>query len=162
MPDREEVDTRFSLPAVDDPAGTETGVILLGLDADRLLAGLGMATLADDPALVALAVDHARHDADARLSFAALIEAGARRWRSARPALASAALGTPTPASLRQAWTRTLRTLAGADPEGEAGPATRAYLAACWLRREDVDRCAAARAAPGEETAHVVPEVPAT
>ncbi|WP_255482083.1 DUF6187 family protein, partial [Amycolatopsis sp. SID8362] len=33
-------DTRFALPEVDAPAATEVGVILLGLEADRLLAGL--------------------------------------------------------------------------------------------------------------------------
>src|SRR5262249_11046326 len=41
----------FSFPAVDDAPTTEVGVILMGLDAERLLAGLGTAALGDDPAL---------------------------------------------------------------------------------------------------------------
>ncbi|GAA4294285.1 hypothetical protein GCM10023148_56530 [Actinokineospora soli] len=55
-------DTRFDMPGVDDPVDTEVGVILLGLDADRLLAGLGLASLAEDPGRVAVTVDRVRHD----------------------------------------------------------------------------------------------------
>ena len=46
----EKYDTRFDMPDVDDPASTEAGVIMLGQNADRLLAGLGFASLAEDPA----------------------------------------------------------------------------------------------------------------
>ncbi|MER6800196.1 DUF6187 family protein, partial [Amycolatopsis mediterranei] len=53
-------DLRFVLPDVEAPAAVEAGVILLGLDADRLLAGLGLARLADDAALVTQVVDQAR------------------------------------------------------------------------------------------------------
>ncbi|AXB47427.1 DUF6187 family protein [Amycolatopsis albispora] len=132
-------DTRFTLPAVDGPASTETGVILMGLDARRLLAGLGLASLFDDPGQVTLAVDHARHDAPLQFSLDALVAAGATRWLAARDALAAAG-GPPADfASLRLAWEQTLRLLAGCDL-GDAGPATVAYLAACWLRREEIDR----------------------
>ena len=41
--------TLFALPAVDDPAETEVGVIILGLSAERLLAGLGVAGIAREP-----------------------------------------------------------------------------------------------------------------
>jgi hypothetical protein len=141
----ERFDTRFTLPAVDDSAATETGIILLGLDADRLLAGLGLAALGDDPAQVALVVDYARHGAAVRIPYDDLIAAGARRWHTARPALAAAGTGLPASGSLRRVWTRTLDVLTGlaAADLGAAGPATRAYLTACWLRREDIDRRAA-------------------
>ncbi len=146
-------DTRFSLPSVHDPASTEVGVILLGLDADRLLAGLGMAAaseLAGDPAVVALLVDEARHGLRPRewksgpepafpLTSAAL--SGARRWRSLRAGLAAAGPATVS-AAPRQAWAQTYRALAAAAPAGE--PATHSYLTACWLRRVEVDRRATA------------------
>lgn len=144
MSSPDELDTRFSLPAIDDPPDTEVGVILMGLDAERLLAGLGMATLAEDPALVALTVDHARHDATMRIAFDDLIDAGCHRWRSARETLTAA---TPMSASLRAAWAQMLGVVAGTDgTDGAAGaagsgPASRAYLAACLLRRNEVDQC---------------------
>lgn len=140
MPD---VDTIFGLPAVDDPPHVETGVILLGLDVERLVAGLGLATLTDDAALLTLAVDHLRHGTPRAFTLDAVLDAGVRRWLATRPALATADPSpTPITASLRQAWTNTRRTLDHADV-GTAGPATRAYLTACWIRRYDVDRFAA-------------------
>lgn len=148
MPD---FDTRFSLPAVDDPASTETGVILMGLDAERLLTGLGLAVLADDPAYVALAVDHLRHGVAPHPSMAAVLAEGSRRWQSVRAAMDAAGARTRTSGSPRQAWEHARRAVdaigTGHGPRtgglGETGPATRAYLAACWLRRHEVDRCAA-------------------
>lgn len=142
-----EFDTLFGLPAIDDPPDTETGVILLGLDTERLVAGLGLATLTDDPALVALTVDQLRHASPHPFSLAGALSAGVRRWLGARPALAaadpaSAAASAPATASLRQSWELTRRVLDAADV-GPAGPATRAYLVACWIRRHDVDRLAA-------------------
>ena len=116
----------------------------MGLDAERLLAGLGMATLNDDPALVALAVDQLRHGAAPRLSADAMVAAGCRRWHDAGTALHAAGLGASVTGSARQAWSHALRTVHAADV-GDAGPATRAYLAACWLRRYEVDRYVAAR-----------------
>ena len=126
----------FELPGVDDPASTETGVILMGLEADRLLAGLGLAALADDPTLVTQVVDQARHDSVRGLTMAALIDVGASRWRRDRAALEGS---TPTSAALRQLWVQAEQAVDSADV-GELGPASRAYLAACWLRRVEVDR----------------------
>ena len=137
--DPEAFDTRFALTPVDGPAMTETGVMLMGLEAERLLAGLGMASLADDPAQVLLAVDRVRHGVRWSVSFEALVMAGAQRWREARPALAAAGGPASAPAALRKAWDETLRMFAYCDLGGP-GPATTAHLAACWLRREEIDR----------------------
>jgi hypothetical protein len=145
-------DSRFVLPAVDDPASTEVGVILLGLDAARLLAGVGFARLADDPALVTQAVDQARHGV-AGFGFAGLIETGRARWRSVREALEGPP-GAASPASLRRAWAEAAERVAAAVPE--AGPASIAYLTACSLRRAEVDQLA-----DGDGDPDVVLEVPA-
>lgn len=130
-------DTRFALPSVDDPASTEVGIILLGLDADRLLAGVGLAQLGDDPALVTLAVDQLRHGAMLGLGPESLVASGVRRWHQVRAVLAAVPPVAET-GSLRVMWARTsaLVTSAVAD----LGPASLAYLTACWLRRDDVDR----------------------
>jgi hypothetical protein len=138
-------DPRFSLPAIDDPPLTEVGVVLLGLDAQRLLAGLGLATPTDDPAQVALAVDRVRHGAaPPPVSVDSLVAAGAARWREVCRLLDAAGWRPASSGSLRQAWTRTLELLAGVDL-GPSGPAQLAYLTACWLRRAAVDSCAAGR-----------------
>ncbi len=137
MPSPDGFDGRFSMPAVDDPPLTETGVILMGLDADRLLAGLGLAALADDPAHVAMAIDHARHHA-LHMTMDTLADAGARVWSSARAAVAEAGEGASVSASLRQAWAQTFQLVAGART-GQYGPAGNAYLTACWLRRAEID-----------------------
>lgn len=142
------VDTRFSLPAVDDPATTEVGVILLGLDADRLLAGLGIAHATEDPAVVALLVDQARHGTGT-VSLDTAVLAGARRWRSARTMMAVDE-GVSASAAPRQAWAQTYRLLAD---EAETEPAAHSYLTACWLRRDEVDRRAAAVVVAGAGTA---------
>jgi hypothetical protein len=144
--------TLFSLPGVDDPPLTEIGVILMGLETDRLLTGLGAAAETDDdPARVTLLVDQLRHGARPGLTDA--LAAGARRWRSARPALAAADPGgPPQTAAIRTLWTKTLGTVTAARV-GPPGAAGQAYLAACWLRRTDVDRFL--------EDRHGVPELPA-
>jgi len=126
-------DTRFALPAVDSSPLAETGVVLLGLDAPRLLAGLAVAESADDPALVALAVDEARHGVTGRAAFGGLVAAGAVRWRTARGTLAAAGAPVPASASLRQAFARALDVLANvlANVLPDAGlpdGAGRAYL----------------------------------
>jgi hypothetical protein len=145
-------DTRFALPAIDDPAATEIGVILLGLEADRLLAGLGLARLADDPALVTQVVDQARHCVpDAGLP--GLLEAGRQQWRTVRSSLGEPP-STSTPGSLRREWTRAGARVAAAVPG--AGAASLAYLTACVLRRTEVDQLA-----DRKDTTDVVPEVPA-
>lgn len=130
----------FVLPGVDDPPETEIGVILLGLDAERLLAGLATAargSWADDPGQVALSVDGARHGTARTVGFDELVREGTYLWWSylghgPRPA-------PVTSASVRDAWTRAVQAVDAAGT-GDAGPATRAYRAACWLRRDDIDR----------------------
>jgi hypothetical protein len=176
LPNKETADPYLSLPAVDDPASVEVGVILMGLDAERLLTGLGMATLADDPAsveagvilmgldagttaftedptLITLMVDRLRHEVPPGLPIDAVIATGTRRWHSARIALRAVEhAGTSPSAAVRQAWANAARTVAAADL-GEPGPACRAYLTACWLRRSEVDRCMEERRALPEVTA---------
>lgn len=142
-------DTRFALPAVDDPPLTEIGVILLGLDAERLLAGLGLAALADDPTLVTLAVDQARHGSFGRFGEPALIAAGAARWAAVWPTLAA----RPSPVvagSVRETWERTVRAVAStvAGTVAGVGTASTAYLAACWLRHEDIEPLTEREGAP--------------
>jgi Family of unknown function (DUF6187) len=131
-------DTRFTLPAVDDPASVEVGVILMGLDVERLLAGLGVAALGDDATLAMLVVDQARHGIPPDLTMSALVSGGARRWRAARSGLAAADPGGPPSAAVRRAWARAVETVATADLP-DWGPASRAYLTACWLHRVEVD-----------------------
>jgi len=141
MSDETMTDTRFSLPSIDDAPSTEAGVIVLALETDRLLAGLGLAALAEDPALVTLAVDRARHGALAGFSAEGLVELGVNRWKAAYPALAEANPGTGPSGSLRQGWERAVRTVRAVldDP----APATAVYLTACWLRRGDIERLVA-------------------
>ncbi|EME51943.1 DUF6187 family protein [Amycolatopsis decaplanina] len=131
----EPYDSRFTLPSIDDAPSTESGVILMGLDAERLLAGVGLARLADEPALVALAVDQARHDA-LDLGTDALIEAGILRWRAVRPLIEAGPEMTAV-GSLRREWEHATARVA-ATVTG-LGPASVACLAACWLRRDDID-----------------------
>lgn len=131
-------DTQFTMPALDHPATTEIGVILSGLDIDRLLAGLGAAADADDPAAVTLLVDRLRHgDSD---EMAAAVDAGARRWRAVRDTLAAVEPAVTVSASIRQAWQRALRAVQTAGLGPDIGSAGHTYLAACWLRRKEVDR----------------------
>ena len=133
-------DTRFDMPAVDDPPETEAGVVLLGLDADRLLAGLGMAALAEDAGAIAVTVDRMRHGRPG-LDVDGLVRAGAGYWRAMRPVLESAYPSPAFSASVRQSWTRAYRTL-DTPALGPVGTATRVYLTACWLRRAEVDALA--------------------
>lgn len=128
-------DTQFAMPGVAAPAVTEAGVILMGLDADRLLAGLAAAAVADDPGRVALSVDYARHGVAAAAAFDDLVDDGARRWREFRRTVITPQARTS--ASVREARDDAL--LLVTPSATDRGPASRAYLAACWLRREDVD-----------------------
>jgi len=136
MTDGPQADTRFALPAVDDPASTEIGVILMGIEAVQLLAGLGLAALAEDPAGVTLLVDRARHGGAACLTLGQLAAVGVARWRAERDAHQLAWTGST---ALRQAWAQVYR----AVTDQQAGaPATVAYLTACWLRSAEIDRYA--------------------
>jgi hypothetical protein len=133
------IDTRFTLPMLDEPASSEVGVILMGLDADRLLAGLGLTSIGDDPALSTLLVDQIKHGLTV-LGLPELVTAGARRWQRLRPGLAAATEGPATMLSLRREWARTLAAVTTLAYDGEEfGPASASYLTACWLRRDDVD-----------------------
>lgn len=132
-------DTVFALPAVGDPPSTEVGVILLGLDTEHLLAGLAVASLADDPAAVALLVDQARHSGVASFDIGQLVSVGVARWRAVRGALLAAEDRGAGPASLRLAWTQAYAALARCDV-GPLGPAAAVYLTACLLRHGEVDR----------------------
>jgi hypothetical protein len=137
-------DPRAALPNVDDPPLTETGVILMSLQADRLLAGLGAAGPADDPAEVAFVVDRARHGAGS-VVLETLVSAGVERWLHARVALDATGWLPPASGSLRQSWTQTLALLDSIDGLPARGPAERAYLATCWIRRAAVDAVAEGR-----------------
>jgi hypothetical protein len=152
-------DTRFALPAADDPASTEVGVMLLGLSAERLLAGLGLAGLGlvgpefvgldgppdedgdadEDPAMIALLVDHVQHGSGP-VPMSDAVLAGARRWRAARNSMLIDERMTVS-AAPRQAWEQASRAVAS---DVGSDPATHAYLTACWLRRDEVDRRSAA------------------
>jgi hypothetical protein len=129
-------DTRFSLPAVDAPPSTEVGVILMGQEAQSLLAGLGTTTLAADPAAVALLVDQVRHTGTVALTLDHLVALGVHHWRAERQ-MPGPALDTAAP--LRQSWGRAYQALSEGRP-GAGGPSRLAYLTACWLRRGEVDR----------------------
>ena len=131
-------DARFTPPRADDPPTAEAGVVLLGLDAEQLLAGLGLATLADDPALVALAVDRIRHDARGALTTGQLVALGARRWRKARDGLAAIGAPSQLTGSPRWAWARAAR-LVRENPGPGLSAACAAYLTACWIRRDEID-----------------------
>ncbi|MEC3976943.1 DUF6187 family protein [Amycolatopsis sp. H20-H5] len=143
-------DTRFSLPAIDDDPATEQGVILLGQDAGRLLAGLGLASLADDPALVTLAVDRIRHGSLDHLKPPGLVELGVTRWLSVRGSLPGPEVADG--GALRKVWERAMRIVSRSVDH--TGPASLSYLAACWLRRDDVDKLVS-----GREPRDVLPEV---
>jgi hypothetical protein len=131
-------DTRFSLPACDDPPSTEVGVIVMGLSAQQLLAGLGMAALGDDPVAVTLMVDQARHGGAAQVSLEHLVAVGLDRWRVVRPALSAAGSRGHGAASLRHGWTQAYRALDQCEI-GAVSPAAAVYLTACWLRAQEID-----------------------
>jgi hypothetical protein len=133
-----------ALPTVDDTFSTEVGVILMGLDAERLLAGLYLASLAVDPTIVTLLVDRVRHGAAGPVTLDALAAAGVSKWRAAAAALDASGRPEPGPAPLRQAWSQAFRKL-GALGIGQNRSATTVYLTACWLRREDIGKYATAR-----------------
>lgn len=149
--DEDAPDARFAMPAVDDPPTVEAGIVLQGLDAERLLAGLGLAALADDPALVTLAVDRLRHDARGALTTDQLVVLGARRWRTARAALASVSGSAALTGSPRRAWAQAARVVHAAWEKDASNTGLSAacavYLTACWIRRDEIDELASQRSA---------------
>jgi hypothetical protein len=145
-------DTVFALPAVDAPAEIEVGVIILGLSTERLLAGLGVSGLTGDPTTATLIVDQLRHGATDPMPMRAAIAAGATTWRASKTELSDVDPGTARSASVRASFTTALRVVATAGLDG-MNPARHAYLAACWLRRVEVERFT--------EDQHDLPEVPA-
>jgi hypothetical protein len=143
-------DTRFALPACDDPPSTEIGVIVMGLSAEQLLTGLGIAALADDPVAVTLLMDQVRHGGVAELTAEHLVAVGLDRWRSLQPELAAAGMPDHHAASLRREWALAYGALDRCEI-GARGPAAAIYLAACWLRAPEIEQYA--RAVP--DTAQV-------
>jgi hypothetical protein len=144
--DEDVPDSRFDMPGVDEPAAVEAGIVLQGLDAERLLAGLGLAALADDPALVTLAVDRIRHGAHGALTTDHLFALGARCWLDARDALTAVSGSAPLTGSPRLAWAQAARVvrvaLEGDAPNTGPNVACAAYLTACWIRRDELDALA--------------------
>jgi hypothetical protein len=136
-------DTLFALPACDDLPSTEVGVIVMGLPAGQLLAGLGMATLADDPIAVTLLMDQVRHGGAVEITLEHLVAVGLDRWRSVQPELAAAGAPNHHAASLRHVWAQAYRALDRCET-GARGPAAAVYLAACWLRAPEIETHAAA------------------
>ncbi|MFC5064262.1 DUF6187 family protein [Actinomycetospora atypica] len=132
------------LPALDASADEEIGIVLLGLDAERLLAGLGLSCddPGRDPALVALAVDRARHGAVDGVTLDDLVRRGTHHWTTWRPVLADAGLARIPVGSVRERWAAVASRTAHLEALAERDAATRIHLTACWLRRADVDRCA--------------------
>lgn len=137
--DDSESDTEFSLPAVDDEPATEIGVLLMGLESERVLAGLGVAAQDGDPAATTLVVDQLRHGVRPDLTFAAALATGAVRWQAARSRLSDAApVAGVRSAALRRQWSAAVDVVAAADVA--VGAAQRVYFAACWLRRAQIDQ----------------------
>jgi hypothetical protein len=130
-------DTRFSLPACDDPPSTEAGVVVLGFSAKQLLAGLGLATLADDPGAVATVIDQVWHAGSASLAADHLVAIGLDRWRRVRPALDALGPQGRRATALRRAWDDAFAALSQSDI-GATGPAAAVFLTACWLRAEEI------------------------
>ncbi|MFJ2087087.1 DUF6187 family protein [Micromonospora chokoriensis] len=139
MPDPTYADPAdFDLPYLDADQVAEAGLILMGMDAERLLAILGLAGLTADPGSAVLAVDSLWHDGEIRMSFAEAMAAGARQWRRYRPALAAEDGGRFRSGGPREAWASSYE-VAGAVVAGAAGPTVTACLAACWFRHEEID-----------------------
>jgi Family of unknown function (DUF6187) len=143
----EPYDTMFSLPSVDDDPDTEIGVLLMGLNPDRLLAGLGVACQdpAAAPAAVTLLVDQLRHGVRQDLTFEGAVAAGTARWLLAAEGFAAAEPRSgPASAALRRLWESAAAALAdGADVAPQlrtTGAAERVYLTACSLRTEEITR----------------------
>lgn len=130
--------TTFDLPALDADPVAEAGVVLMGLDAHRLLAVLGTAALTAQPGSALLLVDEAWHQGAVRIPFDEAVAAGAAQWREHRAALAEADDGVPRSGAPREAWTSVHGTAVRALGEHMA-PTMLACLAVAWFRREELD-----------------------
>ncbi|MER6712272.1 MULTISPECIES: DUF6187 family protein [unclassified Streptomyces] len=130
--------TTFDLPALDADPVAEAGVVLMGLDARRLLAVLGTAALTAHPGRALLLVDEAWHQGAVRVPFEQAVAAGAAQWHEHRAALAAADDGVPRSGAPREAWARAHATAVRALGEGGA-PTVLACLAVAWFRREELD-----------------------
>ncbi|WP_433320058.1 DUF6187 family protein [Micromonospora chersina] len=128
----------FDLPYLDADPVSESGLILMGMDAERILAILGLAALTADPGSAVLVIDAAWHDGEIRISFPAAVAAGVREWRRHRPALAAADGDQFRSGSPREAWASAYQVAQGAVA-ATAGTTVTACLAACWFRREEID-----------------------
>lgn len=148
-------DTSFSLPACDDHPSTEIGVVVMGLPAVHLLAGLGGSVLADDAVQATLLVDYLRHGGAYAITFGQLVEAGASRWDAVRPALANVGLVRRHP--LRQAWSQAYTAVSRLISPADTAAAV--YLTACWLRESEVSDYVANRLK--EELTDDVPRITA-
>jgi hypothetical protein len=137
QPETQLAEPDFLLPMVDATPSAEAGVIIMGLEVEQLMVGLGLVALADYPTAVTLLVDQARHTGVAQVTGKDLVALGVRLWQAERDALGS---WPAHQASLRQAWEQTYR----AVEHGRPGAAA-AYLTACLLRRPEVDRYLTAR-----------------
>jgi len=127
-----------ALPALDADPLSESGVILMGLDARRLLAVLGVATLTAHPSSALLLVDEAAHQGAACIPFDAAVKAGAGQWRMHRPALIAADDGKPRSGAPREAWASAYAHVVW-TLDRHAAPTILACLAAAWFRREEIN-----------------------
>ncbi|WP_433546048.1 DUF6187 family protein [Streptomyces sp. CA-294286] len=130
--------TVFDLPDQDADPVEEAGLILMGLDARRILAVLGTAVLTQQPGPAVLLVDKAWHQGAVRIPFDEAVNTGATHWREQRAALAQADDGVPRSGAPREAWARAHGTVVRALGEHMA-PTVRACLAVAWFRREEFD-----------------------
>lgn len=128
----------FDLPYLDADRISEAGLILMGLDAERVLAVLGTATLVTDLGAALLAVDAAWHAGEIRVPLATAVRIGAEQWRQHRPALARHDDGRPRSGAPREAWA-SAHAVATAVLPAATGPTVAACVAVCWFRREEFD-----------------------
>ncbi|MFG1796483.1 DUF6187 family protein [Nocardia sp. NPDC049149] len=134
----EQPNVTFDLPELDADPVSEAGVVLMGLDARRLLAVLGTATLTAQPCTAVLLVDKAWHQGVVHIPFDEAVAAGAAQWRKHRAALAAADDGVPRSGGPREAWVRMYGTAVRALGERMA-PTELTCLAVGWYRREELD-----------------------
>ncbi len=129
----------MDLPYLDVEADSEVGVLLLGLDSERLLMGLGLAVMTAAPEDVALLTDKLTHHGRVTISAEDARARGKQAWRAAYKLLVAAGRGERRSGSPREAWAGAVATVS-AVLGSPADPASCAYVAACWYRREEMVR----------------------